>query len=199
MKKKVIIAVAAALLLVFALCLTLNLIVVLGTDEQIVDASSLSSEGYDAIVVLGAGIRDNERPSDMLEDRLKTAISLYRRGYAEVIVLSGDCSGEEYDEVSVMTRYCLDAGVPKSAIREDREGFSTIESLYNATKGFGYERIIVVTQEYHLYRAIYIAESLGASAHGVAADIREYRGQLWRDVREIAARIKDLFLVNLAY
>ncbi len=149
---------------------------------------------YDCIVVFGAGIINNSRPTDMLADRLRGAIELYRAGAADIIVLSGDCSGEEYDEVSVMENECLKEGIPQSAIIRDDKGFSTYETVYNTVNELGYKNIILVTQEYHLYRAMYCADRMNANADGFASDYRSYRLQTKYDIREYAARIKD-FLV----
>ncbi len=152
---------------------------------------------YDCILVLGAGLRSDGSPSDMLEDRLKVAIELYRAGVSDIILLSGDCSGEDYDEVAAMERYCLDAGIPTEAVEKDKAGYSTFESMLNAKNGEKYKSIVIVTQRYHLYRAIYNAEGLGLSADGADGALRRYRGQVYRELREIAARTKDFFLVML--
>ncbi len=151
-------------------------------------------EKYDCILVFGAGIISNSRPSHMLEDRLKGAIALYQAGVSDTILLSGDCSGEDYDEVSVMQRFCIDAGVPAEAIVRDDKGFSTYETVQNAADA-GYKKVILVTQEYHLYRALYIADELGLDSDGLTANYRTYFMQIKRDVREYAARVKDFFLM----
>lgn len=150
---------------------------------------------YDCILVLGAGLRNDGTPSDMLTDRLKTAINLYNEGYSDLILLSGDRSGDHYDEVSAMRDYCLENGVPSEDILCDNFGFSTYESLYNTAQMQDVERIIVVTQTYHLYRALYIAEKMGLDACGASADIRSYRSQMYREIREILARTKDFYKV----
>ena len=156
-----------------------------------------SGEQYDCIIVLGAGLRSDGSPSDMLADRLKVAIQLYKDGVSDIILLSGDRSGDDYDEVSSMERYCLEADVPAEAIVKDGKGYSTYESMLNAKSSGRYNKILVVTQRYHLFRAMYIAEKMGLSADGADAALRTYRGQLFRDIREIAARTKDFFQVML--
>lgn len=158
------------------------------------DAYSVPDKKYDCILVLGAGLKPDGTPSHMLEDRLRGAVSLYRKGVSDVIFLSGDNSGEDYDEVTAMERYCLSAGIPQDAIRRDDIGFSTYESAYNATQ-MGYKDIIVVTQRYHLYRAMYLFDGMGVQAEGFAADYREYFMQSKRELREYAARCKDLLLL----
>ena len=147
----------------------------------------------DCILVLGAGVRSGGVPSPMLEDRLKTGIALYQSGAAKRLLMSGDHGRKGYDEVNVMKSYALHGGVPSEAVFMDHAGFSTYESMYRARDIFGAKKIIIVTQEYHLYRALYDAESLGLEAYGVAADGRRYSGQLYRDFREILARGKDFF------
>lgn len=153
---------------------------------------------YDCILVLGAAVRPDGSPSPMLEDRLRGAVELYKSGASDVILLSGDNSGEDYDEVSCMEKYCLESGVPQSAIVRDDIGFSTSESAYNTVRSLGYSDVIVVTQEYHLYRAMYMIKRLGAQADGFASDYRPYSMQIKRDIREYVARCKDFLKVNIS-
>jgi vancomycin permeability regulator SanA len=156
------------------------------------DAASLSD--VDCILVLGCGVWDDGRPSHMLEDRLKRGVSLYNSGAAPKLLMSGDHGRENYDEVNTMKNYAIEAGVSSQDIFMDHAGFSTYESMYRAKDIFCAEKIIIVSQQYHLYRAIYTARALGIEAYGVAADYRSYSGQLYRDVREILARDKDFFV-----
>ena len=151
---------------------------------------------YDCILVLGAGVKADGTPSHMLEDRLRGAVALYEAGVSEVVLLSGDNSGEDYDEVTVMENYCLEHGIPSEAIVRDDIGFSTSESVYNTVRTLGYKNILVVTQEYHLYRAMYMIKRMGAEADGFGTDYREYFLQIKRDVREYFARCKDFVKVN---
>ena len=145
----------------------------------------------DCILVLGCYVHPNGRPSDMLADRLKRGISLYEEGAAPKLLMSGDHGRADYDEVNAMKDTAVAAGVPSSDVFMDHAGFSTYESLYRAREIFQAERVIIVTQEYHLYRALYIAKQLGLEAWGVAADYHTYRGQAARDARELLARVKD--------
>lgn len=186
-----------ALILIFLL--TVNFIVIAGAGKITVGNKDYSiDKKYDAIVVLGAGLRPDGTPSNMLEDRLKGAIELYEKGVSAKIILSGDCSGEDYDEVSSMKKFCIDNGVPEDAIVRDDKGFSTYETMENVVEKMGYKSVIVVTQKYHLYRSVYIARRMGADADGFSTDYREYIfwAQRKRDVRELVARIKDFFKVN---
>jgi vancomycin permeability regulator SanA len=199
-KKMIILWISIALVaLVLLFLLIINLIVILGAGSIVRGNKDYAiDEKYDAIVVLGAGLRSDGTPSNMLEDRLKGAIELYEKGIASKIIVSGDCSGEVYDEVSAMKKFCVDKGVAEDDVIRDDAGYSTYETMDNVVNGMGYERIIVVTQKYHVYRSVYIARRMGADADGFSTDYRDYIfwAQRWRDVREFAARIKDFFKVN---
>lgn len=151
-----------------------------------------ASEPYDCILVLGAGVNEDE-PSDMLRDRLDTAIELYKKGIAPKILMSGDHGSEDYDEVNVMKNYAVEQGVPSEDIFMDHAGFSTYESLYRAKEVFGAERVVVVSQKYHLYRALYIGRSFDLDVCGVSADLRDYKGEVAYEARELIARFKDFF------
>ena len=118
-------------------------------------------------------------------------MELFELGAAPKLLMSGDHGQQEYDEVNTMKRYAVERGVASSAVFMDHAGFSTYESLYRAKEIFGVEKVIIVTQRYHLYRALYIARQLGLEAYGVASDPRSYAGQVAREVREILARNKD--------
>lgn len=145
----------------------------------------------DCILVLGAGVNGTD-PSDMLKDRLDTAIELYKNGFADRILMSGDHGSIYYNEVGVMKAYAIENGVPSEKIFMDHAGFSTSESISRAYGIFGCNSIIAVTQRYHLYRTLYLAKSKGINVVGVCAERHNYKGQLYREIREILARDKDL-------
>ncbi len=147
----------------------------------------------DCILVLGAGVWNDNRPSAMLEDRLQEGIRLYQRGISNRLLMSGDHGRSEYDEVNVMKQFAMAEGIPSSDIFMDHAGFSTYESMYRARDIFEADKVVIVTQGYHLYRALYIADRLGIEAYGVASDPRVYAGQDYRELREILARVKDFF------
>lgn len=170
--------------------LIINWYVIFSTKKQIVTNDYSNLKDIDCIVVLGAGVWD-DRPSHMLEDRLLTAIDLYNQGIAPKIIMSGDHGRVDYDEVNIMKEFAIEHGVPSEDIFMDHAGFSTYDSIYRAKEIFGADKIIIVTQEYHLYRALYIANKLEIEAYGVGADPRQYSGQLYRDFREFLARNKD--------
>lgn len=157
--------------------------------KYILDPSD-AGEGYDCILVLGCGVH-GDMPSHMLEDRLLRSVELYQSGASERLLMSGDHGRQSYDEVNVMKKFAVDRGVPSENIFMDHAGFSTYESMYRAKEVFKAQKILIVTQEYHLYRAVYDARALGLDAYGTVSMPRTYAGQAYRDIREVLARDKD--------
>lgn len=186
-------AVAALAVLVAAGALGINAYVLRSTRERMIDAQEAASWDADCILVLGCLVRSDGVPSDMLHDRLQRGVELYEAGAAPKLLMSGDHGRADYDEVNTMKGFALDAGIASEDVFMDHTGFSTYESLYRAKEVFGVKKVIIVTQKYHLHRALYIAEKLGLEAVGVAADYRSYVGQSYRELREILARNKDFW------
>ncbi len=145
----------------------------------------------DCILVLGCKVGSDGTLSHMLEDRLRQGVALYELGAAPKLLMSGDHGTETYDEVDAMKRYAVAAGIASQDVFMDHAGFSTYESVYRAKEVFEVRRVIIVTQEYHLYRALMVAREMGLEAYGVAVNYRTYVGQTSRDIREILARVKD--------
>ena len=171
----------------------INFYVVGQSREYILTEEDCKAFGADCILVLGCGLIDAETPSDMLADRVSQGTALYLAGAAPKLLMSGDHSRETYDEVNAMKDYAVAAGVPSSDVFMDHAGFSTYESMYRARDVFEARRVIIVSQKYHLYRAVYDARALGLEAWGVAAEDIAYTGQWLRELREILARDKDVF------
>ena len=170
----------------------INSIVKLSTGKQIISSEEAAKlEDVDCVLVLGCFVKDDGRPSDMLHDRLTRGVELYDLGAAPKLLMSGDHGREEYDEVAAMKQFAIDAGIPSEDVFMDHAGFSTYESIYRAKEIFQADKILIVTQEYHLYRALYIADQLGVEAYGVSSDYHTYVGQFMRDFREMLARVKD--------
>lgn len=167
------------------------------TRPQILEPSDLAGKKYDCILVLGAGVWDGNKPSPMLEDRLLMGIERFEAGASPRLLMSGDHGRPDYDEVNVMKNYAKSKGINSSSIFMDHAGFSTFDSLYRAREIFKVKSVLIVTQEYHLYRALYIARQLGLDAQGVAARKIVYTGQWMRDLREILARNKDFIKLFL--
>ena len=161
------------------------------SDQILTQEQAGKLQNVDCIIVLGCQVRSDGTPSHMLEDRLKRGVALYETGAAPKILMSGDHGTQGYDEVDTMKRYAVDAGIPSQDVFMDHAGFSTYETVYRAKEIFGAKKVIIVTQKYHLYRAMYIAKAMDMQVYGVAADYRQYGGQTMRDVREVLARVKD--------
>ena len=159
--------------------------------DKIISADDAVNLNADCILVLGAGVRSDGSPSPMLEDRLMQGIDLFKMGASNKLLMSGDNTRKGYDEVNTMKQYALDKGIASEDVFMDHAGISTYDSIYRAKEIFQADNIIIVTQQYHLYRALYISESLGINAYGVSADPRIYAGQSLRELREIMARAKD--------
>lgn len=189
--KKIIKYVVIVLIIMILIVLAINSYVKLSTKKQIIENNDYSNlEDIDCIIILGAGIW-GDKPSPMLEDRLLEGVSLYENNVSTKIIMSGDHGREEYDEVNIMKKFAIEKGVPSENIFMDHAGFSSYESIYRAKEIFGANKIVIVTQKYHLYRALYIANQLGIEAYGVEADPRQYVGATYRELREILARNKD--------
>ena len=171
--------------------ISINSYVKISTRKQILNEKEYPKiADVDCIVVLGAAI-GGDKPSPMLEDRLLEGINLYKKNVSNKILMSGDHGRKGYDEVSIMKKFAIEKGVPSEDIFMDHAGFSTYESIYRAKEIFQAKKIIIVTQEYHLHRALYIANRLGIEAYGVGSDPRQYVGATAREIREILARNKD--------
>lgn len=178
--------------------LSINFYVIGSTKNQILTLEEIKNiKDIETILVLGCQVRPNKTPSAMLEDRLKVGISLYEQNAAPTMIMSGDHRRDDYNEVKVMKDYAVKNNVPSSFIFLDHAGISTYDSIFRAKEVFQVKKIIIVSQKYHLYRALYIANQLGLEAYGVSADEVTYGGQFYREIREVLARNKDFVLSNL--
>ena len=179
--KKLLIGMGAIIGTSVLLVIIMNLYMFLTTFSDIISVEEAEElENVDCIIVLGAGVRPDK------------AIELYRQGVSHKVIVSGDHREDNYDEVNAMKRYLMEYDVPSNAIFMDHAGLSTYDSMYRAVHIFGVESAVIVTQKYHMYRAVYDAEALGIDAYGVNAEDVTYSGQTYREIREIAARVKDI-------
>lgn len=199
--KRLLLSGGALALLGFLCVLSLNLWVTISISDRIYEFSEDDpgadiGKDHDCIVVLGAGLRGSE-PSPMLKDRLNKGIYCYQQGLAPKLLMSGDHGRDGYNEVQVMKQYAIDAGVPSSDIFMDHAGFSTYESMIRARDIFGLKNPVIVTQKYHIYRALFIGNELGLDCTGVPSDYFAYGGQAYRTFREYIARCKDVGTVLL--
>jgi len=188
--KKIIKYIIFIILLTIIITLLVNIYVIFLTKSKIKNIDKINEKDIDCVIVLGAGIRGNG-PSPMLEDRLLTSVELYNKNISNKIIVSGDHGRVNYDEVNVMKNYLIEKNIPSENIFMDHAGFSTYDSIYRAKEIFKVKKAIIVTQEYHLYRALYIAKELDIEVYGVSSTKRIYGNQIKRDIREFAARIKD--------
>jgi SanA protein len=138
-------------------------------------------------IVFGAGYWPSGRLSDALADRMETAIELYRHGKVNKLLLTGDNRFEDYNEPAAMARYAQARGVPREDLVLDYAGRRTYDSCYRARVIFGVEQAVLVTQRFHLPRALFTCERLGLDAVGLAADRHPYRRILWYQLRELFA------------
>lgn len=190
-KKRVWVLLAVVLLLAVVIPVGVSSYVCVSVKDQIITSDEAAKLDADAILILGARVWDNGQPSGILKDRINTGVDLYNAGASDRLLMSGDHGQDDYDEVNAMKDYALEKGVPGETIFLDHAGFSTYESLYRARNIFQVKTVLIVTQEYHLYRALYIARALGLNAYGVACDTRNYNAYLLFDLRETLARCKD--------
>lgn len=193
--KRILICIGALILAGIIVIVGINLLVIATTSGRILSIEEASKEDkVDCIIVLGAAVRPDGTPSAMLRDRLEKAVELYEAGVSDTIIVSGDHREDNYDEVNTMKYFLMDAGIPSEDIFMDHGGLSTYDTMYRAVNVFGVKKAVLVTQKYHMYRALYIAKSLGIDAYGVNAKEVSYSGQAKRDIREVLARIKDVGL-----
>ena len=206
MIKKIFKVILILVIIVVVLIAAINIYVVSYSKSKMVsveEAAQLAqSDGeFSCIIVLGASVRDGT-PSPILANRLDTGLKLYENGISNLLLLSGDNGRLEYNEVIGMKNYLIeegkDVGLTDDNIYLDYAGFSTYDSMYRSKDIFEADRIVIATQGYHLYRALYIANKLGLEAYGVASEDRS-SGQLSRDIREIPARTKDFFLTAVKF
>ncbi|HEQ72039.1 MAG TPA: hypothetical protein ENN69_06080 [Spirochaetia bacterium] len=172
-----------------AVCI--NIVVIASTADRIRTVSTLKPA--QTVLLLGARVYADGRVSHIVRDRITTAVAVYQAGKAEKILVSGDHGTREYDEVNTIKTQLVQAGVPEQDIFMDHAGFSTYESVHRARSIFQVESLIVVTQEFHLPRALFIAAQFGIPAQGVIADRRRYRDAAYYAFREFLARVQDFF------
>jgi SanA protein len=149
-------------------------------------------------IILGAGIRNN-RPSPMLADRIEAGVELYKAGKVQKLLMTGDNRFINYNEPGVMAEYAMELGVPKDAIVLDYAGRRTYDSCYRAGHIFGIQQAIIISQRFHLARALFLCNHMGIEAVGFAADRHEYPSQerfLW--LREVAATLVSVWDVFIA-
>ncbi|WP_164545000.1 SanA/YdcF family protein [Antribacter gilvus] len=188
--------IALIVLAVLALAFAVPVAWVQGVGQSRVRASVQGVEKVDAIVVLGAGLREDGTPSTFLRRRVDGAVALYEAGVAQTVILSGDAhtraDGTRYDEPASMRDYAVSQGVPEDVLVLDGEGFNTTATCRRAHDVFGVRSAVVVTQDYHLRRTLYSCVEAGLDAVGLgvsATSVLPLKSAWWH-VRELPASWK---------
>lgn len=192
--KKILLILGVILLTIFVYAMGINYYVKYTVMDKIKTIDEIKD--VDTIIVLGAKVYDDGRLSLMLKDRLDKTIEVYNKLDIKKVIVSGDSEDSDYDETSWMKEYLINNGIPEEDIIVDIYGLSTYDSIYRLKNVYGINKSIIITQKYHLYRSLYIANSLGIEAYGIPASGEHYFGQNIRELREILARNKD-FLTSL--
>jgi vancomycin permeability regulator SanA len=196
MKRKMLILICVLPIVLGIIALLLNLLVILPVKSAVyTDIADVPSA--QTALLLGARVYSENRVSQIVYDRLVRTAELYKAGKVTKILVSGDHGRKGYDEVNTMKEWLIDFGVPAKDIFLDHAGFSTYESIYRAKEIFGVQSLIIVTQRFHLYRALYIAAAFEIESKGLAADRVRYRSAFYNQLREAAARIKDFFYARV--
>lgn len=194
--KKIMISALVIAVAGMVMMVALNLYVKAVGRSGFIDPESFDGS-VDCVIVPGARVWDSGTVSYMLRDRLDMAYKLYSNGTAAKILVSGDHGAEEYDEVNAMKEYLLGLGVPQEDIFMDHAGFNTYSTMARAKRIFEVDSCIVSTQQYHLYRAVYLAKKQGIRAYGAVCDVYVSLRLPYYKLREMAARIKDVLLAEI--
>ena len=193
MKKKLLKTFIYLFIIGCLLTLFINIYMIKSTEKQIVNIDNLNEiANVDAVLVLGCRVY-SDGPSLMLVKRLERGIEVYQKLNTKLL-LSGDHGTKKYDEVNTMRDYVLDSGINSKDIFLDHAGFSTYDSIYRAKYVFEAKKIVIVTQKYHIYRALYLANQLDLEAVGVISDDIPQKGVMIKnEIREILSRDKNYF------
>ena len=183
------------ILLVFIILIILIIRVQTKYRNEIVDSSEVSSPNV--ALVFGAGLKAKGQPGAVLEDRIKTAIKLFQEGKVGKFIMSGYVSDDGHDEVTAMKNFALQSGMPEDSILIDDQGLNTLQSCQNIKNKFNLTRIVLITQKYHLSRALYLCNESGISSVGVASENRGYSKQIIYTLREYMASIDAWLKINI--
>jgi SanA protein len=157
------------------------------------NAGVLAEKPVRVAIVYGAAVRPGGRLSAVLHDRMETAVALYEAGYVDKLLVSGDNRTADYNEPAAMLAYALARGVDPADVQPDYAGLRTYDTCYRARHIFGVETAVLVTQEFHLPRALFTCRNMGIEAIGVASDLRPYSRAQWFEIRETGATLMALW------
>jgi len=174
-------------LVILSICGVIALLIVWRVQTKYSSAinSVENAPQVETAVVFGAGLKAKGEPSSLLEKRILTAIKLYQLSKITKVVMSGDNSSINHNEVQAMKNFAMEQGLPEELILEDHAGLNTYDTCRNLKEQFGLNKMILVTQSQHLRRAIYVCRELGLEAYGVPAEGSFFA---WR---ELAAAVSD--------
>lgn len=196
-KFKKLFLVTVVLILLGTLAITiLNFRIKQSTKAQTFSTLQGLPNAYTAIV-LGASVKSNGNLSVILRDRVESALFLYNEGKVKRFLLSGDNGSKNYNEPKAMKKYLIERGVPEDHIYLDYAGFDTYDTMYRSSAVFEVESAIVVTQEFHLARALYIANNLNLNYYGYTGDKRAYAHEEYQARREFLANVKAYLELTL--
>lgn len=198
MKKKLkyILLAAFIVLIIFYLCLVWERY---RFNDRIYSSINKIENNKDYIIVFGAGLKAINKPSDILADRIKTAVYLYNNGVGKKIVMSGDSVNDNHDEVEAMSNYAQELGVNAENIIMDEMGYDTYSTCWRLKNVFKIDNAILVTQEYHMNRALYVCNKLGVNSYGFTSDLNTYKDIKKFKFRESFAFLKSFFEVILQH
>ncbi|MDH4263756.1 MAG: YdcF family protein [Spirochaetia bacterium] len=189
---------------IFIYCFSATLVIILVSNWIIISSTRhLIAENLEKVkkadvgIILGAAVYSGNRVSTVVGDRIESAIELYREGKVDKLLISGDHAERYYDEVNTIKFWLLKNGIPPGNIEMDPSGFSTYESMCRARNVFNVNSAVIITQSYHLPRALYLARRLGISAQGFGADQRLYKNAKRFLMREYLARAKDFIYIHI--
>lgn len=189
LSKKLLILIATLFILLFSFPFIYRLIVQQYYGQQIFDVDAVPAKPV--ALVFGAGIYENGDLSDMLRDRMDVAIALYKAGKVEKLLLSGDNRFEDYNEPGAMLAYALMQGVDQEDVQPDYGGRRTYDSCYRAKYIFEVQETVLITQNFHLPRALMLCQQLGIEVVGVSADLQPYLDARWMTIREVGATLQS--------
>ncbi len=175
----------------------INIYIIEYAKPYVISEEAAAEKKADCVIALGAQVLDDGTPCHQLYDRVKIASEIFLDGAGKKLLLSGDSKEpEEYDEIGAMTKTAADFGVKTEDIISDPLGLNTYTSMKNVKEKFGFSKCIVVTQEYHIYRSVYLARKSGLDAYGVCSDPRPYATIVVNEARETLARVKAFLTIR---
>lgn len=201
MKKKLkifILSVSSIILLGVMAVVGINVYIVEYAKPYIISEEEAKNKNLDCVVALGAQVLPDGTPCHQLYDRVLVASKVLKNNGAKKLIFSGDSQNpEEYDEIGAMKKTANDLGVEDEFILSDPAGLNTYKSMENLKNKFVASSCIIVTQEYHIYRSVYIARKLGLDAYGVSSDPRSYVTIVMNEAREVLARVKAFYMIEI--